>query len=105
MNQADILKLAESSGLITSQHGGICTRMTREYITPELTRFAELVAQHEKEQLEKKLAMHEAREEWIYDNASVYGGGHGFTVTFDVMVDHEDIFCGIDEAIRAGGAK
>ena len=40
------------------------------------------------------------REQWIHDNATTSGGGHGFTVTFFVPVDHEDIFCGIDAAIK-----
>lgn len=40
------------------------------------------------------------REQWIHDNATASGGGHGFTVTFFVPVDHEDIFCGISDAIK-----
>jgi FtsZ-binding cell division protein ZapB len=40
------------------------------------------------------------REQWIHDNATTSGGGHGFTVAFFVPVDHEDIFCGIDAAIK-----
>ncbi len=40
------------------------------------------------------------REQWIYDKATTSGGGHGFNVSFFVPVDHEDIFCGIDAAIK-----
>tara|TARA_R110000782_G_scaffold247573_1_gene334390 strand:- start:7 stop:384 length:378 start_codon:yes stop_codon:yes gene_type:complete len=51
-------------------------------------------------QLERKLDIHEAREQWIHDNSKTEGGGHGFTASFFVPVDHEDIFCGIDAAIK-----
>jgi len=44
-----------------------------------------------------------AREQWIHEKAKTVGGGHGFTVSFFVQVDHEDIFCGIDAAIELEG--
>jgi Tfp pilus assembly protein PilO len=53
------------------------------------------------EELERQLTAHQEREQWIHDNAKTSGGGRGFTVTFFVPVDHEDIFCGIDAAIAS----
>jgi len=38
-----------------------------------------------------------ARFQWIEENCRTEGGGHGFTIF--VPVDHEDIGCGIDEAM------
>lgn len=52
-------------------------------------------------ELETELAAYQEREQWIHDNATTNGGGNGFTVTFFVPVDHEDIFCGISAAIAA----
>ena len=51
-------------------------------------------------ELEQELAAYQEREQWIHDNATTNGGGYGFTVTFFVPVDHEDIFCGISAAIK-----
>ena len=51
-------------------------------------------------ELETELAAYQEREQWIHDNATTNGGGNGFTVTFFVPVDHEDIFCGISAAIK-----
>lgn len=51
-------------------------------------------------QLETDLAACQEREQWIHDHATTKGGDNGFTVTFFVPVDHEDIFCGISEAIK-----
>lgn len=42
-----------------------------------------------------------ARWQYIEDNATSHGGGHGFTITCFVPVDHEDMGCGIDAAILA----
>ena len=55
------------------------------------------------EKLEADLAAYQEREQWIHDNATTSGGGNGFTVTFFVPVDHEDIFCGISAAIKGQG--
>jgi hypothetical protein len=52
----------------------------------------ELIAEVEKLQ---------ARFEYIEEHATTHGGGHGFTVSFFVPVDCEDIGCGIDAAIAA----
>jgi hypothetical protein len=43
----------------------------------------------------------QARFEYIEEHATTHGGGHGFTVSFFVPVDCEDIGCGIDAAIAA----
>ena len=47
-----------------------------------------------------------ARFRWIEDNVRTQGGGYGFTASFYVPFDDEDIGCGIDKAIAAhpGGA-
>lgn len=42
-----------------------------------------------------------ARFEYIEEHATTQGGGKGFTITCFVPADHEDIGCGIDEAIAA----
>jgi hypothetical protein len=41
-----------------------------------------------------------ARFEYIEEHATTHGGGNGFTVSFFVPVDCEDIGCGIDAAIE-----
>lgn len=41
------------------------------------------------------------RWQYIEDHASSHGGGHGFTITCFVPVDHEDMGCGIDAAVAA----
>jgi hypothetical protein len=51
-------------------------------------------------ELEAEVDRLRARFEYIEDNATTVGGGHGFTVTLVVPVDHEDIGCGIDAAIE-----
>lgn len=42
-----------------------------------------------------------ARFEYIEEHATTSGGGNGFTVSFFVPVDCENIGCGIDAAIGA----
>ena len=57
-------------------------------------------AEAERDKLQSRIERHEEREQWIHDNAATSGGGNGFAVAFFVPIDHEDIFCGIDAAIK-----
>ncbi len=59
----------------------------------------------ERDKLQSRVEIHEAREQWIHENYSSKGDGNGFSVAFFVPVDHEDIFCGIDAAIKLEQAK
>jgi hypothetical protein len=66
MNQADILKLAKEAGFKVGQKHGIifekdnCSLDT-EY---EIERFAELVAQHEREACAKRIEPKNDRDDW-----------------------------------------
>ena len=62
--------------------------------------YESLVAERDK--LQNQIEIHESRDQWIHDNSNVCGGGNGFYVEFFVPADHEDIFCGIDAAIKGG---
>ena len=89
MNQADILKLADSFIYFYPTTGGrLISNCNRgDDITKELTRFAELVAQHEREQCAKladKFITGESRD------------GENFYAIYET---------GLSEAIRARGTK
>jgi hypothetical protein len=78
-------------------HSGVgdvsCSDASRAFIeASNPATVLELIAEVEKLQ---------ARFEYIGEHATTHGGGHGFTVSFFVPVDCEDIGCGIDAAIAA----
>ena len=59
---------------------------------------------HECEQAgaaQKDEALDAACWQYIEEHASTHGGGHGFTITCFVPVDHEDMRCGVLAAIEA----